>query len=127
MKIKHFLLLAFLTLFLSVDAQNTKFDSIADELNRISLYKKAKSLELLDSLYRMAYSSPDSSLLIARCLYEESLLNFRNGLTDALLIERIETRIDRQNVSLQEQALLHFSMGIELENTGEYSDAFTTF
>ena len=129
MKIKQLplLLLFFLTVFSAAYAQNTKFDSVANELNRISLYKKAQSLELLDSLYQMAYSSSDSSLLIARCIYEESLLNFRNGLTDTLLIERIETRIDRKNLSLQEQALLHLSMGIELENTGEYSDAFTVY
>jgi tetratricopeptide (TPR) repeat protein len=126
MKIK-LLLLLFSTVFSSAYAQNTKFDSIADELNRVSLYKKAKSLELLDSLYQMAYSSPDSSLLIARCLYEESLLNFRNGLTDTLFIKRIEMRIDRKNSSLHEQALLHLSLGIELENTGEYSDAFTIY
>ena len=129
MKIKQLPLLLWLllTIFPSAYSQNTKFDATANELNRISLYKKAKSLELLDSLYQMAYSSPDSSLRIARCLYEESLVNFRNGLTDTLLIEKIETRIARKNLSLQEQALLHLSMGIELENTGEFSDAFTIY
>jgi tetratricopeptide (TPR) repeat protein len=75
----------------------------------------------------MANSSSNNSLLIARCLYEEALLNFRNGITDSLLVEKIETRIDRKNLSLQEQALLHSSLGIELENTGEYSDAFTIY
>ncbi|MDR2970833.1 MAG: hypothetical protein LBU83_02720, partial [Bacteroidales bacterium] len=69
MKIKQlfFLLLLFLTL-LSVCAQNTKFDTLANEINRISLYKKTKSLEMLQRLYKMAYNSPDSSLLIDRCL-----------------------------------------------------------
>jgi tetratricopeptide (TPR) repeat protein len=44
-----------------------------------------------------------------------------------LLIEKIETRIARKNLSLHEQALLQLSLGIELENTGEYSDAFTIY
>jgi hypothetical protein len=76
MKIKQliFLLLFFLPL-LPLYAQNKKFDALANELNRISLYKKTKSLELLDRLYQMAYNSSDSSSLIDRCLYEESLLN----------------------------------------------------
>ena len=129
MKIKQILLLLlfFSTIFPSVYAQNTKFDVTADELNRISHYKKTKSLELLDSLYRMAYGSPDSSLLIARCFYEESVLNFRSGITDTLFIKRIEARIAQKNLPLREQALLHLSLGIEFENSGEYSDAFTIY
>ena len=71
-------LVIILLIFLSIQkisSQNPIFDSLANEINEMSIYKKTQSLELLDILYQMAYNNPDSSLLIARCIYEESSLN----------------------------------------------------
>jgi tetratricopeptide (TPR) repeat protein len=44
-----------------------------------------------------------------------------------LLAGRIKTRLTRENLSLQEQALLQLSLGTELQNLGEYSEAFTIY
>jgi hypothetical protein len=57
--------------FFPVCFQNIAFDSLTKEVNKLSLYKKTKAREILDTLYQIAYKSSDSSLLIAHCLYEE--------------------------------------------------------
>ena len=120
-----FICFSFLS-FSSVFSQNSNhaFDSLANEINRLSIYKKTKSFELLDSLYKMAYKSPDNSLLIAHCLYEESTLNKRQGIIDTLLTHSITERIVRKNISVQERAVLYFALGTCFEYEGRYSDAF---
>jgi len=125
-KIKQSALIFLFLLTVSVVyAQNPTFDSLANEVNRLSHFKKTKSLELLDSLYQIAYSDPDSSLLIARCLYEEAFLYRRQGIVDTLLAERIKNRLDRENLPLQEQALLQLTLANNLLAAGKYSDAFS--
>lgn len=122
---RQFLLSLFIFIALSVYSQNRTFDELSDDLNRISQYNKTKSQELLRSLYAMAGNSPDSSLFIARCLYEESLLNSRQGITDDLLADRIEQRLDKEHIPIHEHALLQLALGTDLVANGEYSEAFT--
>lgn len=125
MKIRQaFLTFLFLSTVLPAYSQNTTFDSLANEINRISVYKKTKSLEILDTMYLIAYNNPDSSVMIAHCLYEESLLNFRQGIFDTTLITRIEKRLNVEHLPLQEQALLESALGTTLVMNGEYSNAF---
>jgi len=101
------------------------FDSLANEINRISLYKQSKALEMIDNLYKVAYNSPDSSLLIAHCIYEESLLNFRQKIVDTTLTIRILNKLDKENLHPCEHALLQFAYGINLLMTEDYSKSFT--
>ena len=114
----------FFTVFEKTFSQNHAFDSLANEINRLSMYKKTKSLELLDTLYKMAYNSPDSSLLIAHCLYEESIVNKRQGIIDTLLSNNIKERLARKDLSLQERAILFFGLGSCFELEGKYANAF---
>ena len=109
--------------FISAQDTNTKFDSLANEVNRFSFYKKAKALEMLDSLYQMAYNCPDSSLCIARCLYEEALLNMRQGIANAFLNDKIKKRLCYNNSSLTEQSLLQSALATCFLFEGKYSDA----
>jgi len=122
-----FLLFPLFLLTVSVAySQNPTFDSLANEINRISIYKKTKSLEMLDSLYQMAYSESDRSLLIARCLYEESLLYYRQGIDDTMLTDKIKKRLDHEHLSLMEQALLQTALGIRLGHVkGDYAEEFS--
>jgi len=106
-------------------AQNPAFDSLADEINRMSIYKKTRSLELLDSLYAMANNHPDSSLMLARCFFEESILNLRQGIFDTLLTYRINERLVNKSTSLLEQALLQSALGVIIYSAGNYSETFT--
>jgi tetratricopeptide (TPR) repeat protein len=73
----------------------------------------------------MAYSSSDSSLLIARCLYEEALLRLRQKIVDTLLVDKIKTRLAQENLPLQEHALLQLALVNNLLTTGAYSEAFS--
>jgi tetratricopeptide (TPR) repeat protein len=109
----------------TASSQNIAFDSLANEVNRLAIYKKTKSLELLDSLYKMAHNSPDSSLLIAHCLYEEIMLSLNQGINNPELIDRIKQRLNKENLSHKEHALLQTAFAINLVMKGEYSDAFT--
>lgn len=108
-----------------VSAQNQKFDSLANEVNKLSVIKKTKALEMLANLYQMAKYDPDSSLMISRCLFEETLLMNRHGIIDTLLKNRIKERLNRQNLYLQEEAELQYSLSIFLMTEGLLSDAFT--
>jgi DNA-binding NarL/FixJ family response regulator len=125
-KIKISLLSFFLffLIFSSVYSQNQPFDSLANEINRISNYKKTKALELLDNLYQIAGQSKDSSLLIARCLCEEAILNLRQGIFDTCLTHRLEKKINNKQIKPQEDALLQLAMGTSLASEKKYADAF---
>jgi tetratricopeptide (TPR) repeat protein len=116
----------FLLLFLlqQIYPQPQAFDSLANEINRISLFQKTQSLEMLEHLYQMAYNSKDSSLLITYCLYEESSLNFRQGIVDSLLTNKIKQRLENKHLTQLEHALLQSALGINLTSEGEYADAF---
>jgi len=120
-----FIIFLFVLASLRVYAQHPAFDSLADEINRISNFKKTKSLEILDSMYRMAYNDPDSSLLLARCLYEESILNLYQGIVDTAMSDRINKRLAKANLSLSEHALLQSALGVNLFTLGAFSESFT--
>jgi tetratricopeptide (TPR) repeat protein/DNA-binding NarL/FixJ family response regulator len=105
-------------------AQTQAFDSLSNEINRAAIYQKTKSLEMLERLYQMANNNADTSLLLACCLYEESTLNFRQGIVDSLLTYRIKQRLDHKHLSLLEQALLQSALGTSLASEGDYTDAF---
>ena len=105
-------------------AQNAKFDSLFNELDRTAIFKKTKSLEILDIMYQMAHSAPDSSLLIAYCLYEEAFLNFQQGIVDTILTVRIRKRLEDKHLSPLKQALLQSALGRSLTLEGEYTEAF---
>ena len=121
------LLLCYFVIQLSlISAQNPTFDSLANEISRISYYQKVKSFELLDTLYQIAYLSPDSSLFIARCIYEESTLNYRQGILDSTMTNIIMKRLNNK-LSLYEHALLQSALGKNIEMTGEYSEAFSLY
>jgi tetratricopeptide (TPR) repeat protein len=91
----------------------------------MSILNKTKSFEILDELYQIAYNSSDSSLLITRCLWGESLLYRRQKIIDTLLTKRIISHLARENTSLQEQAFLESALVDHLLTTGEYSEAFS--
>jgi len=119
----------FISLFLlfahTVYPQNPVFDSLANEINRISIIKKTKSLEILDELYHIAYSAPDSTSLIARCLYEESIFNVYQGIVDNTMSDRIKKKLNEPSLSILEEALLRSALGINIFTLGEFSEAFT--
>jgi len=117
----------FFSIFQTISAQNERFDSLANEVYRLSRYKKTKSIEMLDSLYNMAYISPDSSLLIARCLYEEALLHLQQGINDTSLNNRLKDRLKKESLSLQENAFLQSALGTSYVIEGNFTDAFATF
>jgi len=129
---KHFRYINSITIFLflifqvfqSTYANNPAFDILENEINRIALNKKTIALELLDSLYLMAYNDPDSSLLIARCLYEESILKQRQGIIDTVLTKRIKKRLSIESNSLHINALLQSALGANLISQGRYAEAF---
>jgi len=106
-------------------AQHATFDSLSNEISRLAIANKTKSRELLGTLYQMAYQHSDSSLLIAYCLYEESLSNLRQGITDSLLKTKIENRLVNKQLSQMEYALLQSAIGINLMSEGAYADAFS--
>ena len=106
-------------------SQNPSFDSLANEINKISYYKKTKTLELLDSLYQIATNSQDSSLLIARYIYEKSILNSRHGIIDTIFIDKIKERLDRGFSSISENAMLLDALGINLMATGNFAESFS--
>ena len=105
-------------------SQSFTFDSLANEINKTTIFNKTKSLEMLGKLYQMARQEQDSSLCIARCLYEESLLNFRQGIVDSLLTLRIKNKLKHKQLSLFEQAVLESGLGTDLMSLGEYAEAF---
>ena len=119
-------IIIFLFFVFSANAQKLVFDSLANELNIISGYQKSKSLEVLDKLYQMAYLDSDSSLRLARCLYEESLFKYRNGIVDTMLSKILKKRVSMKRLPIWEHALLQSALGINFLATGEYSSAFTT-
>ena len=119
----YLIFLPFLT-FSRAFSQNHTFDSLANEINRLSMYNKTKSLELLDSLYKMAYNSSDSSLFLSRCLYEESTLKLRQGIKDTLLSIKIKEKLEREHTSKQEEALLYFALGANCVYETKYAEAF---
>ncbi|MDR2928732.1 MAG: LuxR C-terminal-related transcriptional regulator [Cytophagaceae bacterium] len=106
-------------------SQNADFDSLANELNRIAIVRQTEALALLDTLYQMAYSSSDSSLLVSRCIYEETMLKWQQGIVDSMLTGRIQERLNRKNLSAYEQALLESAKGTNMLTTGNYSEAFS--
>ena len=108
-------------------AQNPTFDSLANEINILSVYQKTKAFRLLDSLYQMAYNSRDSSLLIACCLYEESILKHRQGIVDTLLIKKIQNHLAKESRPINVHALLQLAMGANLVKEGKYSEAFPIY
>jgi DNA-binding NarL/FixJ family response regulator len=123
-KIKLLFISLFAFTLFTTFAQNKNFDSLADEVNRISIYKKTEALRLLDSLYQMAHHGKDSTLLIARCLSEEAVLNLRQGISDSCLSYKIEKKLNRNNIQKQEKALFQFAMGTSLASEKKYGDAF---
>lgn len=123
--LRSIILLAFIFLALNqTSAQTSAFDSLSNEINKAAIFQKTKSLEMLAQLYQMAYNQQDSFLFLAHCLYEESSLNFRQGIIDNLLAVRIQQQLDNKHLSLLEQALLQSALGINLTSEGEYADAF---
>jgi len=110
--------------FLYINAQNPVFDSLANEMTRISGYSKQYSLEKLDTLYMIARNSPDSCVLIARCIYEEAVFKQRHGFIDTLLSDKIKNRLTKTEIPLLEYALLQSALGIHLITDGEYAEAF---
>ena len=121
-KITAFFLLFFIA-FVAY-SQNPSFNSLANEVNRMAIFHKTKSLKMLDDLYRMAYRDSDSSLLIAHCLYEESQLNFRQRIVDTLLTSKINNRLNNKRLPPFEHALLQSALGASLTSEGKYADAF---
>ena len=119
-----FLFLCFLTIY-SAYSQHQIFDSLANKLNRISNSKKTESLELLNNLYQIAYNHSDSSLFLARCLYEESIFNVYQGIVDTSMYNRIQAQLNQPSHTLLEHALLQSALGINLLTLGEVSEAFT--
>jgi len=121
---KTILLYSILLLSFQVSAQNQEFHNLADKIDRTAILQKTKSLEMLGQLYQLAQQSPDSSLLLARCLYEESSLNFRQGIVDSMLTGRIQQRLDKKGLTELEHALLQSALGINFTSQGKYVDAF---
>jgi tetratricopeptide (TPR) repeat protein len=129
MKKKYFFrkiifLFLFFSIIQNVNSQNSIFDSISNEISKIAIYNKTKSLEMLQDLYQIAYNNPDSSLLIAHCLYKESLLNLRQRIVDSLLPDKIGQRLERKYLPIFEQALLQSALGNSLILEGKYAEAF---
>ena len=118
-------LLIFLLLFNVAFAQNSTFYSLADEINRISIHDKTKALKLLDSLYAIANSDPDSALCLARYLYEESIFNVYQGFADTAMPNKIKQRLAKPNLAILEEAMLQSALAINLLTLGSYSEAFT--
>ena len=85
---------------MQTSAQNLKFDSLANEVNRMSFYKKEKSLELLDNLYKIAQNDADSVLLVARCIYEESVLKYRQSIIDTMMRGKILKKMEIWNYTM---------------------------
>jgi len=123
-KLKFLFLIFFVITLCTTYSQNQNFDSLANEVNRISIYKKTEALELLQNLYQMAHQSNDSSLLIARCLCEEATLNLRQGISDTCLTYRIEKKLSKKKIRESEEALLKFALGTSLASEKKYGDAF---
>ena len=127
---KFFYTLLIFLLFLSISqsySQNYVFDSLANEINKLSLYKETKSRELLDSLYYIALNSPDSSFLIARCIFEEANLAQKQGKIDTTLTTKIYNQLSKENQSVERSALLQLALGAYFMSEGKYSDAFSIF
>ena len=119
--------ISFLLIFLTFPkfyAQNATFDSLLNEINKIAIYNKTKSFEMLDNLYQMAYQDSDSSLLIAHCIYTETLLKRRQRIVDSALTHRIRCRFSEKYLPPLEAALLQAAWGTNLISEGEYADAF---
>ena len=121
---KIILLYSILLVSLQVSAQNQEFNNLAEKIDRTAILQKTKSLEMLGELYLIARQSSDSALLLARCLYEESSLNFRQGIVDSMLTGRIQQRLDKKGLTELEHALLQSALGINFTSQGKYVDAF---
>ena len=122
-KTQLIILLCFITL-MKANAQISEFDSLANEINKTAIFNRTKSLEMLEKLYLMARQSPDSTLLLAHCYYEDASLNYRQGIVDTLLTIEIKNKLAQKPLPLQEYALLQSALGTNLVSEKGYADAF---
>ena len=111
---------------LSIYAQESKFDSIANLFDRISYSQLTKSIQLLDTLYSLTQDSGDSLKLTIETLYREAELYAEHELTDATLDSRIKNCISpAYNTTPFEKELLLYSQGLCNFATENYSEAFS--
>jgi tetratricopeptide (TPR) repeat protein len=110
-------------------AQNAEFDSLADQIEITAISKKEKSGLLLEELYRMACASPDSALLICRCLYTEAVRNKQQSIVDTTLTTRIKSRLEKipqGSPPSAEKVLLLSALGVNMSVSGNYAESFTS-
>jgi tetratricopeptide (TPR) repeat protein len=119
-----FFLILFAFPFLS-GAQDQKFDSIANLFDKINFIHGEKSRDLIDELYQIARTSPDSSILLSKTLSKEAVLSYVQGSMDSTLSIKIKKRLENRAVSPFEKSLLKYSLGMHFSALGGYSDAFS--
>ncbi|MDH6354954.1 tetratricopeptide (TPR) repeat protein [Dysgonomonas sp. PH5-45] len=104
-----------------------KFNSISEKIDEIHFSQGEQSRKLINELYKIAQTSPDSTLLLSQCLYKEAMVSYAQGTIDTTLTRRIKKQIKLidKNKYPFENALLLYSLGADLSANGDYSDAFT--
>lgn len=106
------------------DDSLSRFDYLSRELDASSYTQRQRSLGLIDSLYLLAEQSPDSSLLISRCIYAETLLSYRQNIVDSTRINRIKARIDKEP-TIEEELYLFSSLSLSLFTLEDYVESYT--
>lgn len=101
-----------------------KFDQLDTEVGNFSVLNKQKALATIKKMYALAYETQDSSLLIARTLYAESSLHYRQNIVDSTLYHRINKQLNKAPSPSQEEDWLYCAMGNSLLTQEDYSEAF---
>lgn len=108
----------------SAQAVSEEFVKLEKKVDDISYLQRQRTWELIGEMYALARQSPDSSLLIAHCLQSETLFRLRQGMVDSTLTERINKRLNKEDISPKEQSLLLTSLMRSHLMAGEYTEIF---
>jgi len=109
-----------------VGQTNDRFTQLENEIENTSFLERAKSFELIEEMYNIADSSPDSLNLLCRTLYSEALLRERQAMGSDLLIERVQELLKQKNISQKNEIILSSVMKQFYFSRGDYADVFTT-
>lgn len=104
-----------------------EFVHLETEVGNLSVINKQKAIACIDKMYSLANQSPDSSLFIARTLYSEASLHYRQNIIDSTLYDKINKGLENVKTPSLEEDLLYCALGNYLLIKEDYSAAFEAF
>lgn len=104
---------------------NQKFDSITNEINKISFYENQKAEELLVQLYQIIEQNPENKSLRAQYYYWTSYHNYSQGKINLSIKDSIGNYLKKYNSNTIDKAILFHSMALNEVVEGNYTEALT--